>query len=88
MLLNKSGKVFAGTRRNGKDDHWQMPQGGIDVGEEPWQAAQRELYEETGVSDVAYFAEMTGWISYDFPPETRRKLYGSWKKYKGQAQKW
>eukprot|EP00951_Prasinocladus_malaysianus_P047965 scaffold653144_cov57-Prasinocladus_malaysianus.AAC.1 len=65
-----------------------MPQGGIDKGEDPWMAAQRELYEETGVKDIEYIAEVEDWIAYDFPEEFRANLCGGWEKYKGQAQKW
>jgi putative (di)nucleoside polyphosphate hydrolase len=63
-----------------------MPQGGIDPGEEPYQAALRELYEETGVSSVSLIAEAPEWFTYEIPPEI---LHRSWRaRYRGQRQKW
>eukprot|EP00873_Tetraselmis_striata_P010464 jgi/Tetstr1/430728/TSEL_020519.t1 len=88
MLLNGEGDAFAAVRVNDTRGYWQMPQGGIDAGEEPWPAALRELREETGVTDVELLAEAPGWYAYDFPPEARAKLHGGWAKYRGQAQKW
>lgn len=65
---------------------WQMPQGGIDEGEEPLAAAQRELFEETNISSVSLLAEAPQWLSYDLPSEA---LDGRWKgRYRGQTQKW
>jgi putative (di)nucleoside polyphosphate hydrolase len=65
---------------------WQMPQGGIDEGENPEQTARRELFEETGMESLELIAEAPGWIDYDLPPE----LVGVvWKgRYRGQRQKW
>jgi len=63
-----------------------MPQGGIDPGEEPYQAALRELHEETGVSSVSLIAEAPEWLTYEIPPEI---LHRSWRaRYRGQRQKW
>jgi len=83
MLLNREGLVFIGRRRGKKlPDHltrehqWQMPQGGIDLGEDPYQAALRELLEETNVSSTSLLAESPEWYTYDLPPEISRK---SWK---------
>jgi hypothetical protein len=76
MLVNRDGLVFVGRRRNSAgaehvdDTHaWQMPQGGIDPGEEPLKAARRELYEETSVTSAELIAEAPEWYGYDLPPE-------------------
>ena len=91
MLLNRAGLVFIG-RRTGGPEHvdavhtWQMPQGGLDEGEDPYQAALRELHEETSVRSVALLAEAKDWYAYDLPPNVGRR---AWKgKYRGQKQKW
>jgi putative (di)nucleoside polyphosphate hydrolase len=93
MLFNPSGLVFVGRRRKDAgaehvegDYAWQMPQGGIDPGEEPFPAALRELYEETSVRSVSLLAESPGWLSYDLPPQVAET---AWKgRYRGQTQKW
>ena len=71
MLLNKQGLVFAAQRIDGQVPAWQMPQGGIDAGEEPKTAALRELTEETGIaaSDVTLLGQTEDWVNYDLPPE-------------------
>jgi putative (di)nucleoside polyphosphate hydrolase len=91
VVFNRAGRVFIGKRRGGPehvdDTHsWQMPQGGVDPGEEPWPAAQRELYEETNIRSVEKVAEIADWLTYDIP----REIVGeAWKgKYRGQTQKW
>ena len=88
MLLNRDGKVFVGARIDNTDDAWQMPQGGIDEGEEPWATALRELEEETGIPShlVERLAECPERLKYDLPPELRPKLWGG--KYRGQDQDW
>jgi len=88
MLLNSQGKVFVGARIDNTDEAWQMPQGGIDKGEEPWATALRELEEETGVSPhlVERIADCPERLKYDLPEELRGKLWGG--KWKGQDQDW
>ena len=88
MLVNSDDRVFVGRRIDMKGPHWQMPQGGIDPGESPEEAALRELEEETGVSRdlVRIEAENEGWLAYDLPLELLDKLWGG--KYRGQEQKW
>lgn len=88
MLVNADGKVFVGQRRDRFEDAWQMPQGGIDEGEDPRAAALRELEEETGVSPdlVEILAETDGWLAYDLPPDLVPKIWNG--RYRGQQQKW
>jgi putative (di)nucleoside polyphosphate hydrolase len=90
-LFNRAGLVFIGRRIGGpehvdRDHAWQMPQGGIDPGEEPWPAALRELSEETNVRSAERLAEIGDWLNYDIP----REIVGeAWKgRYRGQTQKW
>ena len=93
MVLNREGKVWTGRRIakgnsefDGSPRLWQMPQGGIDKGEEPLPAAYRELYEETGMRSVRLLAEAHDWINYDLPAH----LIGTGLKgkYRGQTQRW
>ncbi|HRE59462.1 MAG TPA: RNA pyrophosphohydrolase [Micropepsaceae bacterium] len=89
MLLNRKGHAFVG-RRIDRDENggeaWQMPQGGVDEGEELSRAALRELQEETGVTSAEIIAEAQDWLHYDLPPE----LIGVALKgrFRGQRQKW
>ncbi|MFG1190325.1 RNA pyrophosphohydrolase [Xanthobacter flavus] len=90
-VFNAAGKVFVG-RRLGGPEHvdathsWQMPQGGIDKGEEPYAAALRELYEETSIRSVTKLGEVEQWLSYDLPGRIAGE---AWKgRYRGQTQKW
>jgi len=88
MVLNAQGNVFTGQRLDYPSAAWQMPQGGIDEGEDAEVAAYRELQEETGIAPemVQVLAQSTDWISYDFPATLAKKL---WKGgYRGQKQRW
>ena len=88
MLLNSHNQVWVGRRIDETDEAWQMPQGGIDKGEDPWATALRELEEETGIPPhlVERIADCPERLKYDLPKELRGKL---WKgKYKGQLQDW
>lgn len=88
VLINTAGLIFAGHRIDSSAEAWQMPQGGIDKGETPREAALRELVEETGVTAnlVEIIGESPEWLYYDLPPELVGKV---WKgKYGGQRQRW
>lgn len=92
MLLNSSNKVWIGRRamkRSVQQDEpgsWQMPQGGIDKGEDPLPAALRELEEETGIRDVEVIGQTEDWLTYDLPDHLVGKALKG--KYRGQKQKW
>ncbi|MEM6308256.1 MAG: RNA pyrophosphohydrolase [Pseudomonadota bacterium] len=88
MILNAEGRVFTGQRMDRYTDAWQMPQGGVDTGEDTYAAALREMEEETGITadKVQLIAETKGWIPYDLPDDLIPKLWGG--KYRGQEQKW
>lgn len=88
MLQNAAGAVFVGQRLDAEGPAWQMPQGGIDKGEDYRQAALRELEEETGITSdlVEVISETSDWVYYDLPDHLIGKV---WKgKYRGQKQKW
>ena len=85
-LVNPEGLLFIGERRGPLLNAWQMPQGGIDPGEDPRTAARRELREEVGTDRAELVAESCCWYAYDLPPELRPARWDS--RYRGQTQKW
>ncbi len=88
MLVDRTGRVFVGQRMDSTLEAWQMPQGGIDPGEEPLAAAMRELGEETGIAPdkVELIEAADGDFVYDLPPELVGKVWkGRWR---GQTQRW
>ena len=88
MLLNAQNKVFVAQRIDNLAEAWQMPQGGLDKGEDPEAGALRELEEETGIPPhlVEILAKAPEELLYDLPPELVGKIWGG--KYRGQAQHW
>jgi putative (di)nucleoside polyphosphate hydrolase len=86
MLFNKDGKVFVGRRIDQTVEGWQMPQGGIDKGESPKEAALRELQEEAGTDKAEIIAVMEDWVTYDLPEHLIGVAFHG--KYRGQKQKW
>jgi putative (di)nucleoside polyphosphate hydrolase len=88
VILDPAGRIFAGQRIDGTYDAWQMPQGGIDKGETPREAALREMAEETGITadKVDIVRESSEWLHYELPRHLVPKL---WKgRYRGQKQRW
>lgn len=86
MLFNREGRVFIGRRIDQSLEGWQMPQGGVDDGEEPREAALRELEEEIGTGNVEFLREHPEWLTYDLPPRlVGVALQG---KFRGQKLKW
>ena len=91
LVLNRAGHAFIGRRKEGPEHidatHvWQLPQGGIDPGEDPYQAALRELYEETNIRSVEKLDEIAEELCYDIPREILGRAWNG--KYRGQCQKW
>ena len=91
MLVNADNRVFVGHRpditdEEGNGEWWQMPQGGIDAGEDPARAAFRELQEETSVTSADIIRETSDWLSYDLPDHLLGVSWGG--RYRGQQQKW
>lgn len=86
VLLNADNQVFVAKRIDTPGDAWQMPQGGIDKGEEPAKTVFRELKEEIGTDNAEILAESPDWLTYDLPKDVQKKV---WKgRYRGQKQKW
>ena len=86
VVLNKENKVFVGKRKDNPVNKWQMPQGGVDDGEDLVGAMKRELSEETGIKNIKILKEIDGWSKYELPDYLLGKI---WKgKYRGQKQKW
>jgi len=86
MLINERGEVFVARRNDIPGEAWQMPQGGIDPGEDPAKAAFRELEEEIGTNKAEIIAESKTWLRYDLPREFLGKSWN--KEWRGQRQKW
>ncbi len=86
MLIDRGGRVLVAQRIDTPGTAWQMPQGGIDEGESPRQAALRELLEEVGTDKAEVLAESRNWWRYDLPAELVPRLWGG--RYRGQKQKW
>mgnify|MGYP006211107907 FL=1 len=86
IVLNDENKVFVGKRKDNPVDRWQMPQGGVDIGESYLSAMKRELYEETSIKSIEILKEINGFFEYELP----KNLVGIiWKgKFRGQKQKW
>jgi putative (di)nucleoside polyphosphate hydrolase len=86
MVLNREGRIFVGKRIDQQLEGWQMPQGGIDEGESPRDAAIRELEEEIGTRNVAFLREHPDWLDYDLPARLLGVALRG--RYRGQRQKW
>jgi len=86
LLANEAGQVFVGQRIDIPKPAWQMPQGGIDPGENPWDAARRELAEEIGTDKVHLLGETAGWLTYDFPGSFAGRVWRG--RHAGQTMKW
>ena len=86
VLLNKQNKVFVAKRIDNPKNFWQMPQGGVDEGEDYLKAAFRELEEETSIKSVELIKELEGNIVYELPERLLGIIWNG--KYKGQKQKW
>ena len=86
IVLNKNNEVFVGKRKDNPIDKWQMPQGGIDNNETPFDAMKRELAEETSITKIKILKEIENWLEYELPQNLLGKI---WKgKFRGQRQKW
>ena len=86
MVFNHDGRIFAGKRIDQTQEAWQLPQGGIDPGEDPRETALRELKEEIGTSNVAFLREHPQWLTYDLPENLIGVVWEG--RYRGQRVKW
>ena len=86
IVLNKENKVFVGKRKDNPINKWQMPQGGVDRGENLFNAMKRELKEETSIRSIEILKELEGWTEYELPDYLLGKIWRG--KYRGQKQKW
>ena len=86
IVLNKQNKIFVGKRKDNPGDKWQMPQGGVDEGEDYITAMKRELLEETSIKNIEIIKEIDKIYQYELPENLVGRI---WKgKYRGQKQKW
>lgn len=86
LLVNRDGRVFVGRRKGAGESGWQVPQGGIDPGEDPLDAARRELHEEIGTDKAEPIGACARWLDYDLPAWVEKT--GWRERYRGQSQKW
>ncbi len=86
IVLNKKNQVFVGKRKDNPVDKWQMPQGGVNEGEDLTEAMKRELHEETGIQNIKILNEIDGWFEYELPNYLLGKIWRG--KFRGQKQKW
>ena len=86
MVFDTQGRVLVAQRSDRNSDAWQMPQGGIDAGETPRQAALRELEEEIGTANVEIIDETSGWLDYELPADQVGRVWNG--RFRGQTQKW
>ena len=86
LILNDDNKIFVGKRKDNPKNNWQMPQGGVDTGEDYLTAMKRELYEETSIENIKVLKELEGFFEYELPKHLLGKI---WKgRFRGQKQKW
>ena len=86
IVLNEKNQVFVGKRKDNPVDKWQMPQGGVNEGEDLTSAMKRELNEETGIQNIKILNEIDGWFEYELPNYLLGKIWRG--KFRGQKQKW